>query len=424
MRKFNLKVEQEIASYIETIDFSSGYYKKNNNFECWIIDQKVTWDILNITCKCIINIVDVEHKTIFKYQDFFKDEYSKSMYCNRSYSNGKAVLSSNPDKTNTTKEYDKLFWNNFEFLSYLDVLTKIERKKYKIKNRNIIEKLADSEEACVAIICLSMDKLLYSAHLNNTWKKYIDNKNKMNLRDFRNNFSNWMKKTTRHEKDINQIWCKFVNPLFFFYELKKFNPRKNEKNLQQSWKDLAYLRIHPRDKNKPHGLTRKEYQDGKEENNILIRIKKINLSSIKKSIKQWNQQYYKISDKNLYCSEYDNKTISSTIHIHHIWPLNEFNEKSPIPPNICENLIILTPSEHNGIAHEHGNTKVINKNNLNLILHKKYNTIINFLNKKIGQYSKIRFYKLLCYIRNTQYISDVEKNPEKLEACIQDLITW
>ena len=126
----------------------------------------------------------------------------------------------------------------------------------------------------------------------------------------------------------------------------------------------------------------------------------------------------------MYCSEYDNKTISSTIHIHHIWPLNEFNEKSPIPPNICENLIILTPNEHNGIAHEHGNTKVLNKNNLNLILHKKYNTIINFLNKKIGQYSKNRFYKLLCYIKNKQYMSDVEKNPEKLEACIQELITW
>ena len=77
MRKFNLKVEQEIASYIETIDFSSGYYKKNNNFKCWIIDQKVTWDVLNITCKCIINIVDVEHKTNFKHQDFLKDAYSK-----------------------------------------------------------------------------------------------------------------------------------------------------------------------------------------------------------------------------------------------------------------------------------------------------------------------------------------------------------
>ena len=124
-------------------------------------------------------------------------------------------------------------------------MIKIERKKYKIKNRDIIEKLADSQDACVAIICLSMNKLLYSVHLNNSWKKYIDDKNKMNLRDFRNNFFNWMKKTTCHEKDISQIWCKFINPLFFLYELEKFNPKKmkkSDRNHERIYHILEFIR--------------------------------------------------------------------------------------------------------------------------------------------------------------------------------------
>ncbi len=422
MRHFSLKEEHQIIDYIETIDFSCGYYKKNNNFECWIVDQKVTWDILNITCKCVLNLIDTKQKTDFRHQDFFEDEYSRSIYCNRSCSNGKAVLSNELNQKNTSKEYDKLFWNNFEFLSYIEVLTKIERKKYKIKRRDIIEKLASSQEACVAIICLSMNKLLYALPLKKSWENYINNKNKMNLEKFRNDFFDWMKKTTRHKKDIGQIWCKFINPLFFLYELKKFNPKKIEREWPQSWKDLAYLRIHPRDKQKPPGLTRKEYQSVKKENTYLLNGT-INLSSAKNSIKKWNQQYYKIVDKSLYCSEYDGQ-MCSTIHIHHIWPQNEFGNWLDITSDIYENLIILTPNQHSGIAHNHGNTKLLNKNNLNLILRCKYNTIINFLNKQIGNYSKIRFYKLLCYIRNKKYMSDAEKNPERLESYIQDLITW
>lgn len=415
MRSFELPEQKEIINYLSNISFRS-FYKNNNNYECWIIDQKVTFDVLNTVCKCIMNLINVNECMSFKHTMFMDDKYSRDLFKLRTSKNGKAILS---DKT--SKEYDKLFWNNFKYLAYIDVLDMVGKNEYKLKNKQILKLLSESPEACLTCICISINKLISSsANLSKLWAEYIDNKTKNNLKNFKDGIKKWMLETTRHKKDITQIYQKILNPLFYLYELEKYHPIKCSKFLPQSPYDLSYMRIHLRDNNKPFGLTRREY---KQNSTILKNKDELNENTQKKDVKKWNQQFYNISPigKNEYVSELDESRCLTGVDVHHIWPKNEFNNKSFISPHIHENLILLNQTQHLGKAHLNGNRQLINDKNLNHILFKQLEKILKFNKKNIGKYSTEEFYKLVCFIKNIEYIQ--AKNEEMLLAYIEDVIS-
>ena len=414
MKSFELPEQKEIKNYLSNIDFCH-FYKTNNNYTCWIIDQKVTYDVLNVVCKCIMNMNNKNEIKSFKHTMFMDDKYSKDIFQTRTCKNGKAILSNK-----TLKEYDKLFWNNFKFLAYIGVLNMVGKNEYEIKNKPIVKLLANSPEACLACICISINKLIYSIpYLSKSWDNYIKNNTKNNLEIFKENFKKWMLETTNHKRDIYQIYQKIVNPLFYLYELRKYHPIKCPHSLPQSAYDLSYMRIHVRDNNKPFGLTRKEH---KENNSIKISDVQINEKKQKDDIKKYNQQFYNISPigTNEYCSEFDESRCINGVEVHHIWPKNNFNNKTQISPHIHENLILLNQKQHTGFAHLNGNRQKINISNLNLILLKQLDKINKFTQKNIGDYSKQRFYELVCLIKNIE--PKQPKNDDMLSAYIEDVI--
>ena len=124
-REFNLPEQIEVKEYIKSIDFP-GYYKQNHGFQCWLIDQKVTYDILNLICKCILNKYGNKPNISFHHNDFLDDQYSKNIFYSRTSSNGKAILSNK-----TTKEYDKLFRRLSKRYSDKELEYKIKEALYK-----------------------------------------------------------------------------------------------------------------------------------------------------------------------------------------------------------------------------------------------------------------------------------------------------
>ena len=86
-----------------------------------------------------------------------------------------------------------------------------------------------------------------------------------------------------------------------------------------------------------------------------------------------------------------------------------------------ENLIVLSPNEHYGIAHIK-NTKYLNEENLNDILICQYEKIRLLHNKNI--YSINKFYSLICLIKKVpENISLREnKNYEQLYRYVEDLL--
>lgn len=415
-KEFNLPEQIKVKEYIENVDFP-GYYKQNHGFQCWLIDQKVTYDILNLICKCILNKYGDEPDTPFHHKDFLDDKYSRDLFYSRTSSNGKAILS---DKT--TKEYDKLFWNNFEFLSYLNILEKTGRKRYKICNIRMLDLLSKSSDACIAIICISMDKFKdVMQNVKFEFDNFLSNPNAINKKQIKKEFIKWMQINTRHNKDITQIYCKFINPLFYLYNCEKFKQRKETKWLKQSLYDLQYCRIHQRDTKKTPGFTRKEYKEEKNYENVSkITWITLNEQTQKNKVKKWNQEYYNSESSDIYFSEFNDKKCINGVDVHHIWPKSEFNNNCLISPHVVENLIILDNNQHRGLAHDKGNVTTINKDNLNTILGKQFKKIIEFNLKRIGQYDLKQFYNLVCFIK---HLNPIEcKTDEELKASIEEAV--
>lgn len=405
---------EKIIEYINSIQFTNYYKENSQNIKISSIDQKCTYDILYVISKCLINFHNI-NKTFISIDDFFNDEYTRNLLKDKTSSNGKAIV----DKNKTSKEYDKLIGNILDTLAYANILEKqkYKRKKlFKIKNYEILKLLSNDEMLCVVFISYFVFNLIKNDNdIMNALNKLILDKYNNNLKiDLKNKIITWINKYSHRSTDNEQknISLKIINPLYYLFELPKYNSNKNNRSMQQSLYDLSYFRVHVRDKQKDKNKlwTRKEFQNWKEYNNNNIEDdyyksqcnKNKNLA--KKNNIQYNELTKQIKD---FISEYDfpnSNNILESCHVHHIYPLNFWDsnkiDKNLCHPNMIENLIILSQTEHYNIAHKKNNTKVINEKYLNKILVSQLNKINEYIKNNIGDYSYYRFYRLCCLIYN------------------------
>lgn len=412
---------EKIINYLNSIEYC-GYEKKlSNGLKCFAIDQKCTYDILHTDCECVNEFITKENKEYFTAKDLQFFDYSIDIYKQKTYGNGKAI--SNID---TKREYDKLFWNIFETLSYTGVMSK-ERKErsnvYKVLNKEIFNLLKQNKYTCLVFICHFVYKLVEDTDILSMIVKMKTYPTDKDLKEkFDKKVIDWIRDTGKRNKDAPQISKKIINPLYYLYELTRYNSNKliTQYSIKQSINELSYFRIHRRDKNKIPGCTRKENK------NIIIReLKNDKLQEQKQKnlVKKWNKEFYKIDENsNVYKSEKSSDTTNCP-NVHHIWPLSYFDKSSlkKIDPNIQENLILLSSEEHFGFAHKNGKTSLINMKNLKEILLIQKEKIDKYAAKNIGNYNKKRFYDLLCVIFNVEPI-DVSTNLEVLDDYINEII--
>lgn len=436
MKKFDLPEQKEIINYLNGINYV-GFIKQNGNVTVECFDQKTTFDILNCVCKCIIdNIKRKGIKWEFTYIDFFKDDYSKKIFEERKKAYGAAYEINNKTK----KEFDKVFTNSFKTLCYTNILKvrkSCRRNYYSINNYKIVKLCADSIDACITFICINAYKFLFSTNSDNlisSWNNLIDSlanntfiRNK--VKKFKEEFISYMETVRPHRNknlkgngtgDITQIFQKLINPLFYIYDLPKYNSNNIQRynKVLQTTNDMMYFRLHKRDFKRIFGLTRKE-------NKTLQNRREPNIWSsedqAKTVVKQCNQKYWNLQNDN-YKSELEPKYVNvnaATIAIHHIKPKNEFDVNHN--PHLIENLILLDKNEH-GNAHLNGNTKLINFKNLQNILYSQFHKIINYAERNINEYDLYKFYELLCYMFGLTINKIYSSSKEMLIGYINNII--
>ena len=102
------------------------------------------------------------------------------------------------------------------------------------------------------------------------------------------------------------------------------------------------------------------------------------------------------------------------IHVHHIFPKNEYPELSMVK----ENLIFLNAQEHLGHAHTMGNTQRVDRNYQKVCLLAKLHTIETDLQKDFHEYDLRQFIYVLNVGLNTESFREndsVEIVRQKLE---------
>lgn len=417
-RRFLLPEQKEIEEYLNSIDYSNGFYSNSEN-KSSAIDQKCTFDIIYVNSKCIMNLIK-QGKNSFSVNSFMNDEYSEILYSEKTSKNGKAVLSNK-----TKREYDKVFGNTLELFSYIKLLSKEKdgiKNKYYVENEKIIKKLSESEEACVSLISIHVFNLIKSNEKIIGFLEQMYNHDDYSCKQkFKFEIIKWIKDNSNRDKDSSQISCKLINPLFYIYNLKKYSSSTKVQQ-DQTLYDLSYFRVHKRDKNKANGLTRLEELRKRAESSS-INKNELNFANVKKNITEWNKIYY--NSVSTVTSEYSEEILENGHHCHHIWPIQFFSAQDNIifSPNIPENIIILSQTEHLGIAHEKNKTNDINWNKIDFILEKQYQKIKNFNKNNVGNYKLSNFYILCCYIKNFSIENYDNISDEKLNFYIEELLS-
>ncbi|MDI6734261.1 MAG: hypothetical protein QMD50_02090 [Patescibacteria group bacterium] len=109
----------------------------------------------------------------------------------------------------------------------------------------------------------------------------------------------------------------------------------------------------------------------------------------------------------------DSLAVGLATQVHHIFPEHEFPEIS----DYLENLILLTPQQHNTRVHPDNKTQTINSKYQKECLLSKMDSITTSVNRGDGLYAKERF----IHVVNTGYNLDLSTNTsfEKLSEIVR-----
>lgn len=346
----NWITETQVKDFIEKQNYDIRQKSKKMGCARWI-DQKCTPDVLCIIADCIIEFYNSnKNSEYFSSLDIWHNQYTVE--------NVEAIFKKpNPNKRKAKNEYDKFFQQPMEMFSYAGILEKKKDGKknlYKIINEDMLQYIAIREMNALNFINLYNTKVLQDSGIYEYFEQFFKKQDKESYRNMKDKFSDFMIQNTKinTKRECNRIFTKVLNPLAFVKN--KYGTEKGYISKQKITKDmLMYNRNNFRDvlTNKPKEMTRLEYCATLKEkpNNNLIKYQSF---KAKKILRIYNDTF-----NNGESEVYDNFAVGKAIHMHHIFPENEFSEIS----GYVENLIALTPTQHLGEAHPNGNTRIVDK---------------------------------------------------------------
>jgi len=311
------------------------------------MDQKVTPDVLSFIADCIVNFMGGKDTvTSFTTKDIWGFPYFVK--------NTIAVFGkpSPVDKT-AGSEYDKFIAQPLKSLAFSKIL---EEKKdgikntYTVLNPEVLEYISQSERNSWYFLVTYIVKVLTDSGFINKFEIFHkkDLAGTINVDDFetlKSEFQNFMRGYTEINGDteINRIFPKILNPYAAFYQIRGTEKGHLTRG-RFSYSDLMYNRENFRDIGKNKTLSRKD-----------------SFAIIKNQPEA--VAYHKQKAKNIIKRHYTHSELNDTLgkgeatQVHHIFPENEFPEIS----DYLENLILLTPQQHNTRAHPKNNTHSIDR---------------------------------------------------------------
>lgn len=356
------------------------------------MDQKVTPDVLSFVTDCIVNFLDGRVSTmVFTTKDIWDFQY---------FQKNIVAIFSKPSPTNKSAnaEYDKFIAQPLKTLAFAKILKEAKvgrRNTYQVAQPEILEYIAQSERNAWLFLSLYVEKVLTDSGFIKKLYRYKEKalSGKVNQEDFellKTEFESFMRGYTNINTDveIRRIFPKILNPYATYAMINGSEDGRMTEN-RFAYSDLMYNRGNFRDLGKDKTLTRSEAEE--------VAVDKPEFSAYKV------QKAKGIIRRNHSVSEVrDSLAIGEATQIHHIFPEHKFPRISAY----VENLILLTPQQHNTKAHPSNHTQSINKDYQRECLLSKIDSVETSIKHGKDVYSK----ESLIHVLNTGLSLEMSTN--------------
>ena len=352
--------------------------KKNAGFSRFM-DQKITPDVLQFVAESITHFTATSPTGEFTSKDIEKSDFFVK---NVSYTFNKP----SPTDKRTDSEYDKWPAQVIQTLRFAQVIESHGKRgkaiTFVVKEPEILEYISTRTQNTYVFLVVYVTKVLIDSDFYKNFEHYRDlyisgKLTKSDFAEMREKYKTFTRTYTNIKKDYEppRIFSKVLNILASEHRVPgTVSGRMSKFPFLTS--DLVYNRVNFRDIKKSKEVSRQELQEladlNKQRQNPANRI-----IQAKKRIKQLHPN-----------SEVkDQWANGEATQIHHIFPDNEF----PQLADRLENLIRLTPTQHNTKAHPSNKTSVIDREYQQLCLLEKSHSIEQSINKGEFDYSKESF---------------------------------
>ena len=363
-----------VVKYLDKLDLDirkkpAGYSR--------FMDQKITPDVLSFIADCIINYIGGKDADItFTVRDIWEYPYF--------IKNTIAVFGKpSPENATVMSEFDKFIAQPLKTLAFSKVIkeNKVGNKNtYTVTNPDILDYISQNERNAWAFLVFYIEKVLRDSGFISKFESFRKKAREHTLSDvdfesLKIDFQSFMRGFTEINGDteINRIFPKVLNPYSAYYQL----PGTEKGHMTSSrfiYPDLMYNRKNFRDIGKDKTLSRQEALEEKTEKPevIVYRVQKA-----KKVIRR----HHTSSEVS------DSLAVGEATQVHHIFTEHEYPEIS----DYLENLILLTPQQHNTRAHPGNNTHNIDFDYQKICLLSKLDSISQSMSRGDGLYIKERF---------------------------------
>lgn len=366
------------------------------------IDQKCTMDVLSLVSDCVLNYVSDDINKIFTTKDIWFSEYAITNV-------QKIFVKPDPTNKKSSREYDKYFGQPLKLLGYSGIL-KEEKKNnknyYTVKNVEILDYIAKRDINALEFLQMYIEKVLKDSQLFEPFADFFNLQDKDSYENCKRKFTEFTMQYTNINKEVEcgRIFAKVINPLAFKY--KKYGTYKGHvsKNIitldvlqynQPNWRDLL--------SNKPKNITRMEYLA---QLNVVLEptgLMAYKIQRAKKVLRDFN----KIRDSLPEVLDVEFHLKVKAIQMHHIFPVAHY----PDIADVVENLIALTPNQHNLQAHPNNNTQIVDKKYQHVCLIEKIERIKESFDSNLPSiYSFDELIRVLNTGLETDEFNKIEKN--------------
>ena len=358
------------------------------------MDQKVTPDVLAFITDCILNLPD---RTRFTVKDIWKSDYFEQ--------NAKEVFGKpSPSDETASSEYDKFIAQPLKTLSYAQVIsvTKVGNTNYyTISNQGLLEYISLNDRWAFNFLYEYIVKVLSDSGFLFHFQNYQKEPNPTNFDNLKTHFQRFMIGNTKIQGkiEVNRIFPKVLNSFAVRNNLPGSKSGRITKH-PFTYSDLMYNRTNFRDTKKPKGVSRQE--------SAIYKGAPFSVDSTQYAISKAKRI---IQKKYLDSEVKDQWARGEATQVHHIFPRSQYPQYAAY----TENLIKLTPEQHNNHAHPSGRTNTINRDYQIQCLLSKCDSIEHSINSGEFIYSKESFIHIINTCLNLNI--NAESNfPEIREA--------
>jgi hypothetical protein len=356
------------------------------------MDQKVTPDVLSFIADCVLNFLDgKDSDNVFTIKDIWDFQY---------FQKNIVAIFGKPSPTNESAdaEYDKFIAQPLKTLAFAKILKEEKvgvRNTYQVVQPELLEYIAQSERNAWFFLSRYVEKVLTDSGFIKKLEVYKDKalSKTVTQEDFallKTEFESFMRGYTNINTDveIRRIFPKILNPYAVDRMINGSEDGRMTDN-RFAYSDLMYNRGNFRDLGKDKALTRNEAEE--------IIVDKPEFSAYRL------QKAKGVIKRNHSTSEvHDSLAIGEATQVHHIFPDHKFPQISAY----VENLILLTPQQHNTKAHPSNHTQSIDCDYQRECLLSKIDSIEMSLKQGKDVYSK----ESLIHVLNIGLSLDMSTN--------------